>query len=120
MKLWKEALRSGVEASYRLLLAVFLVAVALWFLAESQPERPAIGETSADIRARFGEPGVIDKPGDVRGVYGEPWFESGKSERLTPAQLPPVTGERWFYATGLMGTEHFLIYFEDGSVDRVF
>lgn len=83
-------------------------------------EQPKVGEKSSDVLARLGPPGAIHKPGLESVVQGEPWFEGGNDQKLTPDDLPSVTGERWFYSTGFGGTLHLLVYVDNGVVSRVF
>ena len=80
---------------------------------------PRVGEKAAEIRNRFGAPGAVHKPGEEVKVHGEPWFNDA-GDKISLDELPEVTGERWFYSTGFMGTQFFLIYIENGSVDKVF
>ena len=81
---------------------------------------PKVGDAAAEVQATFGTPGAVHKPGQEVIVHGEPWFEVGNDEKLKPTELPEITDERWFYATGFGGTTKLLVYIENGLVRKVY
>lgn len=98
-----------------------LVLIIVMMMPFSFPaDVPKIGEKKSDILSRLGTPSSIDRPGHEDRIHGYPWYEDGRPEKLESADLPRVTGERWFYSTGFGGTLHLLIYMDGDSVSKVY
>ena len=93
-----------------------LVIHGLW----NSPEPPICGERFEVVIQSFGEPGAVHTASTESKVFGDSWCREADDKWIPSTSLPPVKEKRLFYSKGFMGTVHYLIYVEDGSVTDIF